>query len=121
MTISTSRRNLLITSLKGVAGIAAASLVAPLLSCQKSSAANEPMPLANKSSSAQCPEQSLSEQEQSIRSSLRYVDQSPIAQKTCANCKIYTLPNNNSLCGGCKIVPGPIHPQGYCTAWIARM
>lgn len=69
----------------------------------------------------QCPTKDLSGDDIAIRNGLNYVDDSPKPSQNCANCKLYTLPIDNQPCGGCKILPGPVHPKGYCTAWIARM
>lgn len=54
------------------------------------------------------------------RKALSYVDESPHADKTCANCRFFKAPSNDEACGGCEIVSGPIAPAGYCTAWAAR-
>jgi hypothetical protein len=54
-----------------------------------------------------------------VRESLKYTDDSPEAGKTCDNCKLYTQPETAGSCGGCTTVPGPIHPKGWCSAWVA--
>lgn len=61
----------------------------------------------------------LNEQQIKLRESLNYVDNSPQPQKLCEGCKLYTKPKEAGSCGGCTTVPGPIHPKGYCTAWVA--
>lgn len=53
------------------------------------------------------------------RRALNYVDESPHADKVCANCRFFTAPSDGEACGGCEIVSGPIAPAGYCTAWAA--
>ncbi len=60
----------------------------------------------------------LSEADAATRTSLAYVDASPEAEKNCLNCQLYT--GGEAECGACTVVKGPIHPQGYCTAWAAK-
>lgn len=124
----TSRRKLLGSVLKGSGALFLTSTFLPSLisACKKANPEQNTHAATNAKMiddiATTCPEQaSLTEQEKAIRSSLKYVDQTPIAQRTCDNCKLYTLPSESSICGGCKVVPGPIHPKGYCAAWIARM
>lgn len=54
-----------------------------------------------------------------MRQTLQYVDASPDANKRCDNCRFYEAAPAANQCGGCKLVPGPIHPRGYCTSWAA--
>jgi High potential iron-sulfur protein len=63
---------------------------------------------------------SLSEAEKMARSALQYVDKSPQADKHCQICNLYQAPSDPSQCGGCQVVKGPIHPKGYCTAFVAK-
>ncbi len=56
----------------------------------------------------------LSEQQKAQRKSLNYVDQTPKAEKNCANCKLF---KKEGPCNKCTVVPGPIAAKGYCTAW----
>jgi hypothetical protein len=123
-----SRRNLLIQSAKGgLLFFAASCFGGSFLAACKKNPAKEKAPEVNakeviEQASSSCPNQNeLTEQERAIRASLKYVDKTSIPARTCKNCKLYTLPVNNALCGGCKVVPGPIHPEGYCTAWIPLM
>jgi hypothetical protein len=116
-----TRRSVLCDAAKGVLGLVAATTIAPFFTCgcQKKEAKEA---AKNDLEIEPCPNQeSMSEQERAIRHSLKYVDKTPIAGRTCDNCKLYILPSSTSHCGGCKVVPGPIHPRGYCTAWIPRM
>lgn len=62
----------------------------------------------------------LTEQEKKTRESLKYVEKSPEPQKNCANCSLYQLPKDGEFCGGCSVLKGPVHPQGYCTAWAPK-
>lgn len=56
-----------------------------------------------------------------LRTTLAYVDQSPHgAQKNCLNCNFYQAAAANQ-CGGCTLIQGPIHPEGYCNSWAAKV
>lgn len=61
----------------------------------------------------------LTEEQIQTRKSLQYVDDSPHAEKRCNNCKLFEPPGDDEQCGRCQVVPGPIHPKGYCTAWVS--
>lgn len=61
----------------------------------------------------------LEEAQIKVRDSLQYTDDSPEPGQTCDNCELYTEPEQPGSCGGCQTVPGPIHPKGWCTAWVA--
>jgi hypothetical protein len=61
----------------------------------------------------------LTDAEKKTRESLKYVDKSPKPDKDCENCKLYTEPKEPGTCGGCTVVAGPIHPDGYCISWQA--
>ena len=62
----------------------------------------------------------LDEQQRKTREALQYVDDSPKEDQRCNNCQFYVLPEGEAQCGTCQTVPGPIHPQGYCLAWVAK-
>ncbi len=54
------------------------------------------------------------------RQAVNYVDESPQADKFCANCQFFKQPTAGAACGGCEIVKGPIAPEGYCNAWVVQ-
>ena len=54
------------------------------------------------------------------RQAVNYVDESPEAEKFCANCRFFKQPAADAVCGGCEIVKGPIAAEGYCSAWVAQ-
>lgn len=62
----------------------------------------------------------LDEQQRKTREALQYVDDSPKEDQRCNNCQFYVPPEGEAQCGTCQTVPGPIHPQGYCLAWVAK-
>ncbi len=53
------------------------------------------------------------------RTALKYVDQSPDAAKHCEDCVQYTQPQESG-CGGCKVLAGPIQPHGTCVAFSKK-
>ena len=128
-----SRRSVLCGAIKCTIGFTAASVLGSTLltSCKKGSNKTEPatgdLLKKGEAGSKQLDPSichgtdSLTEQQKAVRSSLKYVDQTPIKSQLCENCKLYTTPLPTATCGGCKVVPGPIHPKGYCIAWVARM
>jgi len=56
-----------------------------------------------------------------LRDQLEYVDRTPFAGKVCVSCQHYTAPKPGETCGGCKVVPGKIHPAGYCKLYTPRI
>lgn len=61
----------------------------------------------------------LSADEAQARTTLAYVDKTPEAAKNCANCLQY-VPGAADACGACKVLKGPVHPNGYCKVWAAK-
>jgi hypothetical protein len=49
----------------------------------------------------------------------KYQDQTLEATKRCSGCAQYVAAAPNQ-CGGCKIVKGPINPDGVCTLFVAK-
>lgn len=62
----------------------------------------------------------LTEAQIQQRQNAEYVDDSPFPEKRCDNCQLYTEAAQGEQCGGCQVLPGAVHPQGYCTLWVAR-
>lgn len=62
----------------------------------------------------------LNDGEKAGRAALQYVDRSTFADKHCNNCNLYQPASQPTQCGGCQVVKGPIHPSGYCTAWVQK-
>lgn len=48
-----------------------------------------------------------------------YVDQAPDPSKKCNNCLQFVAGAQNA-CGTCKVVKGPIHPEGWCKLFVAK-
>lgn len=61
----------------------------------------------------------LSSAEIKVRESLEYVDKTPKPEQDCANCQHWKEPPSDGACGGCVVMPGPVHPKGWCNIWVA--
>jgi hypothetical protein len=61
----------------------------------------------------------LTPDEQEARRANVYVDKSPDPSKRCDNCGQYVAAAPDQ-CGGCKVLKGPVHPQGYCKLWVTK-
>ena len=59
----------------------------------------------------------LSEDEIEQRNNHDYVDESPEQGEYCDNCIHWEEPAAGEDCGGCAVLPGPFHPQGWCDLW----
>lgn len=59
-------------------------------------------------------------QREQMVGSLNYVEESPQAEKNCANCSLYQKEQYGSGCGGCQLFPGPVNAQGYCDSWAPK-
>jgi len=62
----------------------------------------------------------LSEDEINLREQHGYIDRTEIPDERCDNCNLYEEPDKEGTCGGCTLVPGPIHPKGWCEQWVAK-
>ncbi|MGN6494759.1 MAG: high-potential iron-sulfur protein [Agriterribacter sp.] len=69
------------------------------------------------SASNPCDVNALTEKDNSNRKALGYVDETPIAEKKCENCKLYVPSNDTKTCGTCPLFKGPVALGGYCTYW----
>lgn len=61
----------------------------------------------------------LTPDEQKLRSTLLYVDVAGDPARKCESCSLFK-PASPDQCGSCTAMKGPIHPQGGCTAWVAK-
>lgn len=61
-----------------------------------------------------------SDDDAQARVALAYVDTTPIASKTCDGCRQWVGERAAGQCGGCKILGGPIHPNGYCRSFTPK-
>jgi hypothetical protein len=89
-------------------GVAGGAL---LVACGKSEPATPALSCTDTSS--------LDEAGVTTRIDNEYVDHTPIKDKPCSACAQYE-PAPAGSCGGCKVVKGPINPDGYCKVWVAK-
>jgi len=61
----------------------------------------------------------LTEQEIAMREQLQYVAQSEKEGQVCTNCRFWQPAEQEGTCGGCQLIKGPIHPNGWCASWVA--
>ncbi len=62
----------------------------------------------------------LSAPDVQVRTSLAYVDVSTEPGKLCSGCQQFVAPAAAGSCGTCKVVKGPISPNGYCKSFVAK-
>jgi hypothetical protein len=54
------------------------------------------------------------------RSALGYSEPAPDVSKGCGGCVQYVAPNATGSCGSCKVLKGPIHPNGTCKVFTPK-
>ncbi len=70
---------------------------------------------------ATCPETpQLPEAEHATRAALGYVEHSPDPSKACQACQQWVAATSEGACGGCKLLKGPIHPEGTCKVFTLK-
>lgn len=52
------------------------------------------------------------------RTANEYIDRSARAPEYCFNCQYYVAPTEPGTCATCAIIPGPVHPLGWCKLWL---
>ncbi len=62
----------------------------------------------------------LSPGDLSVRTALAYVDNSVEPGKTCTRCQQFVPNTVGNTCGTCKVVKGPINPDGNCKSFLAK-
>ncbi|MBM4361363.1 MAG: high-potential iron-sulfur protein [Deltaproteobacteria bacterium] len=55
----------------------------------------------------------VSAAEREKRTAQQYADRTTRPGERCAGCTQYQGPPSGS-CGTCKLLPGPVHPEGWC-------
>jgi hypothetical protein len=63
---------------------------------------------------------SLSPDDKAARGALSYLDKSTDPAKECTKCQQWVAPASIDQCGTCKVVKGPIHPNGTCKSFLAK-
>ena len=54
------------------------------------------------------------------RQTVAYVDRAADSNKTCEKCQQYVAAAAKDQCGSCKVIKGPVHPEGYCNLFVAK-
>ena len=54
-----------------------------------------------------------------VRTALAYQDVSTTPGKNCSGCAQF-IGGAPDACGTCKVVKGPINPNGYCKSFVAK-
>lgn len=62
----------------------------------------------------------LAPEEVQARSALRYVEPGSDETRRCSSCQQYLTPPEDGGCGSCKVLKGPIHPNGTCMVFAPR-
>lgn len=106
-------------------GLASFGASAVLAGCGSDDSGSSGSSSASKSAGMECNDLSgLSQSEKDRRAAqidaLQYVEQTEKPEQNCANCLFYQQPTGDSMCGGCQLFPGPVHPNGWCTTWQAK-
>ena len=63
---------------------------------------------------------SLSPDDAKVRQTLAYQDRAPDRNKACDHCAQFVEPPSADVCGGCKVLKGPISPAGTCKVFAAK-
>jgi hypothetical protein len=56
---------------------------------------------------------------ESLRASLNYVNPAADASAACAHCAFFTADPAGGVCGGCKMMGGPVDNTGHCDSFSA--
>ncbi len=54
------------------------------------------------------------------RNAVTYMDRSRDKTKTCESCVQFVPPKTDASCASCKVLKGPIHPDGSCSAYAKK-
>lgn len=56
------------------------------------------------------------------REALQYMDRSEKSEQCCGDCMhLQPVHGSDEPCKRCTVVPGAVHPDGWCSAWAARI
>jgi hypothetical protein len=62
----------------------------------------------------------LSPADVQLRTTLAYADISTDPTKSCARCLQFVPGPSPDACGACKILKGPVNPQGNCKSFVLK-
>ncbi len=105
--VKLSRRDFLLKAAAfGAAGAALAATATTTTSCTGGQGATQAALACNDTTG-------LAPADVQMRTTQAYVEKTPEAGKVCSNC-LFWQPKEAGKCGGCQVLKGPIHPDGYC-------
>jgi hypothetical protein len=61
----------------------------------------------------------LSEAEKTVRNTMAYTDHVADAKKRCDRC-VQWIAAEQDGCGKCKVIAGPVHPEGTCKLFAPK-
>ena len=105
-----SRRDVLRWSAGALGALAAGAEIAGGTACKK----DPPKPFTCTDTTG------LADEEARARVTLGYVDHAPEAIKSCVACQQFVASPIAGRCGQCKILKGPVHPDGTCKVFSAK-
>jgi hypothetical protein len=78
------------------------------------------MPIASAcgGSASPCAASSLTDQQQTVRTTLHYMDAGTNPARQCHACSLFS--GDAHSCGTCSVVGGSIDPHGTCDSFVAR-
>jgi len=65
-------------------------------------------------------ETGLTDAERAVRRALQYVDRTPNPEQPCKVCTQWIEAPPRDDCGGCKVMKGPVHPEGWCKVFARK-
>ncbi len=63
---------------------------------------------------------SIDEASRTTRRTLQYVDKAAVPEKNCIACAQFTPEQYGACGGGCKVITGPVKPEGGCLAFAPK-
>jgi uncharacterized paraquat-inducible protein A len=62
----------------------------------------------------------LAADDASVRATLAYMEPAVDKTRVCASCQQFIAPPTEGSCGTCKVLKGPVHPNGSCKVFTAK-
>ncbi len=62
----------------------------------------------------------LQPDEVQARNTLDYRDATPFPDRTCEGCQQFVAAPADGACATCKVLRGPVHPNGYCKSFSKK-
>jgi hypothetical protein len=62
----------------------------------------------------------LTAEEVQLRKMLLYTDLAQTPDKACINCTLFVAAREADTCATCKVIHGPVHPNGTCKIFLRK-